>query len=444
MKSKISRAELLLLSASVIITILLSLALIRWLAPELLGVPADLVLVKSEKKVQPFYENVFREDHRPQPALETAAEHFLDFFISDPFVKSRAKPFLADLGGAGPHDLLGFRNLAVPNKAEVIAIGDSQTYGNNAVIWKNWPHNLQLLLPQGVSVYSMATGSWTALQYYYAFRKALYFSPGVVVIAFYTGNDSLEAYTLGIASDLWRDFLPGEDIRNLGTPDSHFPPPATEQWQVKFDDGVETVFVPKLRRSSNLPHQAIDAGYDIMLRVAEKIAEEASSINELEVLFTLIPTKEYVYSNKVFAGGLPIDPDYRALIDEEGQRIEEFSSALKQISSAGYVDVVTALKEAALSPAQLYPKDMNGHPLASGYNVIANALAPAVKPMVEGLPDGFYYSRSSSGSVELVYLENSRFWIIANPEKRPAEERPSTISSTRLFALTFAGHLYLD
>ena len=444
LKSKITRAELLLLGFSITITLFLSLGLIRWLAPELLGVSSELVLVQSEKQVQPFYENLFREEHRARQGLVTKEEHFLDFFLPDPFVKSRAKPLLADLGGAGPHDLLGFRNLSVPITADVIIIGDSQTYGNNAVIWKNWPHNLQLLLPQDVSIYSMATGSWTALQYYYAFQKARFFSPSVVVIAFYTGNDPLEAYTLGIASNNWKDFLPAEDIKSYGTPDSHFPPPASEQWQVKFEDGVETVFVPSLRRSSNLPHKAIDAGYEIMLRVAGKIAEEASADEKLDVVFTIIPTKEFVYSKKVFSSDMQIDPEYRLLINDEGRRIEEFSAALKKIGSSSYVDISTALQEAALSPAQLYPKDINGHPLASGYNVIATAMAPAIRSLVSGLSDAFYFARSSSGTLELVYLENHRFWFVANPEKLPADKTPATIPSTKLFALEFAGHLYLD
>ena len=47
---------------SVAITLVVALGIIRWLAPDLLGVPSDLQLVKIDKKVPPFFENMFRAD----------------------------------------------------------------------------------------------------------------------------------------------------------------------------------------------------------------------------------------------------------------------------------------------------------------------------------------------------------------------------------------------
>ncbi|MGI9304016.1 MAG: hypothetical protein ACR2RB_15145 [Gammaproteobacteria bacterium] len=46
---------------------------------------------------------------------------------------------------------------------------------------------------------------------------------------------------------------------------------------------------------------------------------------------------------------------------------------------ARYVDVVEPLQEAALSAPALYPQDTDGHPLAAGYEVIATAMAAAVR-----------------------------------------------------------------
>ncbi len=425
-------------------TVCISLVLIRWLAPSLLGIPLDLVLVQSEEEVQPYYENIFRAEHEPGESAGASSETFLNFFLSDPFVKVRAKPLFENIGGAGPHDLLGFRNFAIPNTAEVILIGDSQTYGNNAVIWKNWPYNLQLLLPPTSSVYSMATGSWSALQYYYAYQKAKYFSPKVIVVAFYSGNDALETYALSIASEQWKSFLPERDIKSYGTPDAHFPPQEKEQWQVKFADGVQTIFVPKLRLSSNLKHKAIDAGYEIMFKVAQRIAEDASASENLNIIFTIIPTKEYVYSKKVFKSGMIIDDNYQSLITNESQRISDFSSKLNDISTATYVDVTESLMQAALHAEPLYPEDVNGHPIAAGYNVIAKAIAPAVNQFIDSIPDGFYFSQIRSGIQGLIYLEKDRFWFIANPNEISSEIKPGVIDSTKLSLLRYSGHLYLD
>jgi hypothetical protein len=351
MTVKITRSEILLLLLSVVLTVSLALVLIRWIAPGLLGIAPDLVLVQSDEKVLPFYENIFLKEHWSSS----------EFMLQDPFVNIRAKPLYPDTGALGPNDLLGFRNSTVPVAADVVVIGDSQTYGNNAIMWNNWPHFLQGMLPLGSNVYSMATGGWTALQYYYVFLIAPLFSPKAIVIAFYTGNDSLETYTFAIASDLWKEFLPSRNIADYGTPSVVFPPPENEQWPVVFADGIKTIFSPKLRHSSNMKHPAVDAGYEIMHNVALKMGSEARK-NNLDIIFTIIPTKEYVYSEKLKQSEIEIDPEYQKLIDDEGERIRNFSAQLQSIKGVEYVDVVSSLQKAAMQAVELYPKNGNGHP----------------------------------------------------------------------------------
>jgi hypothetical protein len=334
MKTKITHSEFLLTLLNIILTVIIALGLIRWIARTLLGISADLVLVQSDKKVSPFYENVFLGEHYSSE----------EFILQDPIVRVRAKPMFPDIGALGPNDLLGFRNGVVPIAADVVVIGDSQTYGNNAVMWENWPHYLQASLPLGTNIYSMATGGWAALQYKYAFNIAPLFSPEVIVIAFYTGNDALETYTLAIASEYWKDLLPARDISQYGTPNVAFPAPESERWAVIFTDGVKTSFTPKLRHSSNLNHPAIDAGYEIMHNVARDIARKAQQ-HKLNVIFTIIPTKEYVYSEKIKQSKIDIHSDYQALIDDENIRIKEFSALLEGLEGGKYVDVAGVLKK---------------------------------------------------------------------------------------------------
>ena len=62
--------------------------------------------------------------------------------------------------------MLGFRNAAVPVAADIVTIGDSMTYGNNAVMEENWPAwMLAALQREDVKVYNMSTGGWAAVQY---------------------------------------------------------------------------------------------------------------------------------------------------------------------------------------------------------------------------------------------------------------------------------------
>ena len=48
--------------ATATVTLVLSLGLIRWLAPALLGVPSDLQLVQVSREVPPFFAGVFRAE----------------------------------------------------------------------------------------------------------------------------------------------------------------------------------------------------------------------------------------------------------------------------------------------------------------------------------------------------------------------------------------------
>ena len=161
------------------------LGLLRLLAPQLLGAPIDMEMVQASEEVPPFFDGVFRE-------ADQAAEGFL---IPDPFLHRRPKPLLFD-DAKGPTDLLGFRNRAVPSVADVVVIGDSQTWGNNATLELNWPSQLgEALGVKRPVVYGMAVGGWGAVEYLEIFPKALRLRPRVIVVALYAGNDPLDSFT---------------------------------------------------------------------------------------------------------------------------------------------------------------------------------------------------------------------------------------------------------
>ena len=113
----------------------------------------------------------------------------------------------------GPNDVLGFRNAAVPAVADIVTIGDSMTYGNNAVMLKNWPSWMQAHLPrENVSVYNMSTGGWAAVQYLDMLEYAASFRPHIVIVAFYTGNDPIESFQMVQGNEHWRWLMDTRDI----------------------------------------------------------------------------------------------------------------------------------------------------------------------------------------------------------------------------------------
>ena len=75
--------------------------------------------------------NVFRSDDEAREGL-----------LRDPYVSVRLPTFLPEDHAHGPTDALGFRNAGVPNRAEVVAIGDSHTFGTGTPWPEVWPTRL--------------------------------------------------------------------------------------------------------------------------------------------------------------------------------------------------------------------------------------------------------------------------------------------------------------
>ena len=154
-------------------TVVLVLALLRWIAPGLVGAPRDLQLVQVAREVPAFYDNVFRDEDWNSD----------EFILNDPVTIKRSRPLLPDQVALGPHDVLGFRNRAVPNIADVVVLGDSQTYGTNVPLEWNWPSRLAEALGSArATVYNMSCSGWDAIQYVDMAEKAFRLRPRVLVV----------------------------------------------------------------------------------------------------------------------------------------------------------------------------------------------------------------------------------------------------------------------
>jgi hypothetical protein len=163
------KKDFVLLFGVTVVTLLVALGLIHRFAPQLLGAPPDLQLVTLDKKLPAFFAGALRE-----------ADNSKDFLLKDPLTRVRGRPFYPAVLGTGPHDMLGFRNTGVPDAADIVTIGDSMTYGNNAVMEQNWPSwMLAALQRPEVNVYNMSIGGRTAVQYLDMMDYARRFRPGL-------------------------------------------------------------------------------------------------------------------------------------------------------------------------------------------------------------------------------------------------------------------------
>ena len=366
-----SKNDWVLASVAIILTTAVSLLLVRWLAPQLLGVPVDLQLVQTSKSLPPFYAGVFREED-----AETGG-----MLLNDPHTNTRFRTLLPADSGTGPHDVLGFRNRGVPNTANIVVIGDSQTYGVGEPLDDNWPSQLAAMNTPEDDVYSMAVGGWGAIQYLYMFDKAARLTPGIVIVAFYSGNDALDSFTTAYGNPYWQELMIDASLDKGDTPQVESMLDVDDAWPLTFSDGSKVALTPVGRLAVNDREQAaVTTGYAIMAEVARRITAQASSL-DIHVVFTTIPTRELVYATRVAQEAPEAPASYTRLIAMEQANIDELAGHISALPGAHYVDLVKPLQAAALENGALYPRLWDGHPGRQGYRVIATTLAAAINDL---------------------------------------------------------------
>ncbi len=107
--------------------------------------------------------------------------------IPDPVLGHRFKP------GAGGHDMNGFRNDSAYSRADIVVLGDSQTYGSGVEQRENWPSRLQE--QTGLGIYNMSAGGWGPVESMFLLEEGLRLRPRLVIEAIYAGNDFFDCFT---------------------------------------------------------------------------------------------------------------------------------------------------------------------------------------------------------------------------------------------------------
>ncbi len=314
------------------------------------------------------------------------------------------------------HDAWGFRNRAVPKQADIVAIGDSQTYGVSALADDSWPAQLERLMRR--KVYNLALGGYSPLQYLSLLQdKALRLSPAIVLVGFYFGNDLAGAYNSVYFNDHWESFRPRDDgaddlhsarqITTFGAQRRSFG--ALRNWlahhsilyrkvvfavgdlfrflelQKKTHNPALTVYQDRARGlktgfrpmdrfvALNLDDSRVAEG----MRICEQAIDQMQEIcrgRHIRLIVVLIPTKE-----TVFYPLLREVPDLKnrgtidKLIQYERLAKDKLCSFLNT-QSIPYIDALPALRE-ALGRKQIYPSNADGHPNKYGYAAIAQAVA---------------------------------------------------------------------
>lgn len=304
----------------------------------------------------------------------TAGDHyvFLNYLIDDPLLGQRVPP------GAWGHDENGFRNPRVPSHAEIVAIGDSQTWGYNAARSETWPAVLDHLTGQGV--YNMALGGYGPVEYEVLAADALQrLSPSVIVIGLYLGNDLYDAYQAvytraafagqrdpQAAPDLLADTIGPQADQFLDRADLPYRSPDRPLLNTEF-----TLTYRLLGLNRDEPR--IREGLRLTLAALDQIDAQARTAG-VRLVVLLLPTKETVYAG---LAGESTSPDYQRLIAMERAARQ---SLIAHLDARGidYFDARPALTAALETGTAVYLTTADGHPSPAGYAVIAAALRDAL------------------------------------------------------------------
>ena len=321
------------------------------------------------------------------------------------------------------HDALGYRNSDVPKHADIVAIGDSMTYGVSAARDLSWPQQLGRLL--GERVYNMGMGGYGPLQYLHlAQHSAPPMKPRLLVVGFYFGNDLMDSYHVSHARPHWYSWRISDkaesgstafDVVGEAEPQRRFAaqrnwlahhsllysvlratvlqrfavgeqdrmarqagPDTWLLWKDRAEPARRTIFKPKPRLSGvDLNLGPVREGMQISQRAFAELKVQARRSN-VGLLTVLIPTKERAYCQYLIKSGETLSETFARLCEAEAKANAEFKAFLGA-QGIEHLDVLPVLEARIDRHVQVYPANSDGHPNATGYAAIAEAIAGVVQ-----------------------------------------------------------------
>lgn len=306
---------------------------------------------------------------------------------------------------SGAHDSWGYRNKSVPESADIVAIGDSHTYGISATASNSWPSALSTFT--GKTVYNLSLGGYGPAEYLYLMEeKALSLNPNLIIVGFYLGNDLKDARTAVYTVPIWEEFRGNSELEEVddtkkinkrGLSDwlsgnsvlyriisSSFIGDNLRQ-QRRLDKGEEvlmleveeigisTGFTPDRRlKGLDLRNPEVREGLGFTLEFFNRMNKLAQE-KETDFLIVIIPTKETVFSDFILDNDeLANSSKLNSLIQSE-EVVNKLVKAYFTDHNIPYVDMLESLQNAA-GEEQIYPNNFGGHSNKNGYRIIAESI----------------------------------------------------------------------
>ena len=315
------------------------------------------------------------------------------------------------------HDEWGFRNRKVPSSVDIVALGDSHTYGNTAKMTESWPNIVGKLT--GKSVYNFGLGGYSPNQYYYLFQnKALNLKPNIIICGLYMGDDFLGALEMTYSLEYWKflrnpSFDQKVDYRDVWEkiPDISWHKEA-RNWLsthsfiyrltvhglfdrlkgsvqirnaskyyestsvlIEHENNIEEAFLPKgVKKNLDQQNPGIKEGMRITFHILKDM-NDICKRNNIIFIVAVIPTKESVFSKHIENNSKMFLSDVidSAIKNENIARKMLFEYFLKY--DIRYIDLLPPMQSAVEREKIYAASAVDTHPNKNGYRVIGEYIA---------------------------------------------------------------------
>jgi hypothetical protein len=309
----------------------------------------------------------------------------------------------------------GFRN-NILSSIDVVALGDSHTYGFNVSSDNSWPKLLGKKLKK--NVYNFGIGGYGILQYQYQYllNKSIALNPEVILLGLYLPNDlngicemvssnqywasrAKELYidssvcpetlktqdtsrevtkkkeisirkwlnenfaTISMASEYYSRFTVLKRIENGGIKNGL----VINDSIIKKVIGFKRITAHKESMDMNRPY--IQMAYEVLKKFLLE-GKENTELNNIRFGVLLIPSQERVYYKYLMQIDYGVPNEYKELVDNEDELKENISLYLENIGIS-YIDVLPDMENALLKHGNIYPVRDNDHPIEIGYQIYA-------------------------------------------------------------------------
>ena len=278
------------------------------------------------------------------------------------------------------HDSRGFRNPHALERADVVLLGDSHTYGTTVSPNDTWAR--VVAAETGAAVYNMAIPGWGAGQAATFLPDALALKPKTILYGLFFGNDFIDALRVDGRSEwlsaallpCWEDRRIPTGVRAFFSRRSRVYGLARRLYRtvVPYPEagdpeagGASTLGIAASFYLCHLDDSdpRIRAGIEITKSTLLAMARDARAAGATFAV-VLLPTKESVFAPRV--ADLDAHDGLAELVAAESRLRDELTAVLRA-DDVPVLDVLPALRNA---PRQPYPVIRDQHPNAAGHRVI--------------------------------------------------------------------------